>query len=945
MVEAGGRHFVGRFRKLWGDHGLTPCIAYGVSVAHKAYPRTLGPARAEELESALAAVRAYPGHAELVLQAVASYERLDRRREALDLLRTSATQSAHVIQAQFLEAQLNVRLAASGDTLTATAHYRRGLAAARRDGRPGVLYEFLLLRHGVVPGVGEEQRKERAALARQSGWPPLLVYEEILPVAGLIESGRIAEALAVLEAQRAVVGSHDVPSLKMVYHRLFGRALVRAGRPRQALPFLDSARRAAVIVENAQHIAEADHQIGHAYEGLGDWTSAAAAMDRFIVSASRTGDPGVRVISYHDAAAIRWKAGWNAGADSLSRLMVREIERERTHYSFAAEYYERIGDFGNAMRYLNAARGGASGAITDANVYFAALTRLNLALGNLDSAQAAAASHDSIAWINDDILLPRVLARRGRPAEAVAGMRRWTSFQAARGNLRGQVRGLVTLAEVLLLSAPTEALAVAREAEDLAGAHHFALEALTAARLRGEASLALARPDALRLLTYARRLARDHPDVMQRLLAEIAVGNAQLAAGKAPDALAAFEQAVRLVVRTTASVAGDIDAARFRAARIAAFNGAVRAVAAKGEVDAADMLSWSERKKSASPEPLTVTAIQKRLSGSDALVDLLVVDSAAWATVVTRAAARTLRLPVSVHDLERMARSLTRPMRATRGGRVDLARAHFDDALALRLGQAVIAPIEPLLRGISRLVIVPDAPLHVIPFEALRVAGSSRSPATYAIDRWTISYALAPGRLSMPAPVAAASLLVIEGEAPGAATETSQLRQTWPGGVEVLDARSATETRVLERVAAHTLVHFATHAQSDERDPLASYLALRGDSARDGLLHYAEIGQLRRARTLVVLNACETSGGELLAGSGFMSLARAFLVSGASSVIATQWPVGTAAGDVSAALYRNIAAGAPLDVALREAKLLMRRTPATAHPFFWASHVLIMNKR
>jgi CHAT domain-containing protein len=66
--------------------------------------------------------------------------------------------------------------------------------------------------------------------------------------------------------------------------------------------------------------------------------------------------------------------------------------------------------------------------------------------------------------------------------------------------------------------------------------------------------------------------------------------------------------------------------------------------------------------------------------------------------------------------------------------------------------------------------------------------------------------------------------------------------------------------------------------------------------ADDGLFTGLEAAQLDLHGTeLVILSACESSVGEIHAGEGAMSLRRAFRIAGAQAVLASQWPVSSAA--------------------------------------------------
>ena len=73
-----------------------------------------------------------------------------------------------------------------------------------------------------------------------------------------------------------------------------------------------------------------------------------------------------------------------------------------------------------------------------------------------------------------------------------------------------------------------------------------------------------------------------------------------------------------------------------------------------------------------------------------------------------------------------------------------------------------------------------------------------------------------------------------------------------------------------------------------------------------------------------------------------MGLARAFLASGSTAVVASRWPVGPATAELMGGFYRRLAKGEELAGALRNAQLDLRRNPRTAHPFHWAGFVLVM---
>ena len=81
-------------------------------------------------------------------------------------------------------------------------------------------------------------------------------------------------------------------------------------------------------------------------------------------------------------------------------------------------------------------------------------------------------------------------------------------------------------------------------------------------------------------------------------------------------------------------------------------------------------------------------------------------------------------------------------------------------------------------------------------------------------------------------------------------------------------------------------------------------------------------------------------------GREVTSLASAFHAAGASSVVATLWPV---EDDAQAALfpvfYRQLTAGASRGAALAAAKRSLCANPASASPFYWSGIYLLGDPR
>jgi CHAT domain-containing protein len=147
------------------------------------------------------------------------------------------------------------------------------------------------------------------------------------------------------------------------------------------------------------------------------------------------------------------------------------------------------------------------------------------------------------------------------------------------------------------------------------------------------------------------------------------------------------------------------------------------------------------------------------------------------------------------------------------------------------------------------------------------------------------------------------------------------------------------------------VVHFATHALADLRQPLASLLVLPANDAT-GRPTYLTAGQVQEWRgdaDLVFLSACDSAIGPPRFAGGMPGLQSAFLRAGARGVIATLWPIeDVLAREFSADFYQRFTGGQTAARALSEtqrawlapeagddeAQQLRRRITALAHGFY-----------
>jgi CHAT domain-containing protein len=142
------------------------------------------------------------------------------------------------------------------------------------------------------------------------------------------------------------------------------------------------------------------------------------------------------------------------------------------------------------------------------------------------------------------------------------------------------------------------------------------------------------------------------------------------------------------------------------------------------------------------------------------------------------------------------------------------------------------------------------------------------------------------------------------------------------------------------------IVHIASHGSHNSQNPLFSRIVVeagRAGPGSDATLAVHEIVGISTKSPLVFLSGCETgvtSSGEgvFAAESADASLAQAFLFAGASSVVATLWPVtDSEAARIASDFYRVLKSGKTAQDALASAQ---RRAIAGRQPLTWAAYTV-----
>jgi CHAT domain-containing protein len=305
------------------------------------------------------------------------------------------------------------------------------------------------------------------------------------------------------------------------------------------------------------------------------------------------------------------------------------------------------------------------------------------------------------------------------------------------------------------------------------------------------------------------------------------------------------------------------------------------------------------------------------------------------------------------------------------------------NALSQELYRLLIAPAVPHIKG-KELLIVPHDVLHYLPFQTLL-----GSDGRYLIEKYPVYY------------LSSASLMQFTKEKRRAGTndkvlafgnpdlgdaeknlafaelEAKEVKAAYPKSSVYL-RKEATEEKSKTLSANQDILHFATHAELNEDDPLSSAVLLAREDKEDGRLEVREIFGMDLKANLVVLSGCETGLGKLSTGDELVGLTRAFIYAGTPSVVASLWSVDdSSTAHLMASFYRNLKTMSKVE-ALRQAQLelirgegrselLARRgvggigklgeTPSsvlpapsspsisTSHPYFWAPFILVGDGR
>ena len=253
--------------------------------------------------------------------------------------------------------------------------------------------------------------------------------------------------------------------------------------------------------------------------------------------------------------------------------------------------------------------------------------------------------------------------------------------------------------------------------------------------------------------------------------------------------------------------------------------------------------------------------------------------------------------------------------------------------------QMIIAPVAKFLDE-PELVIVPHRSLYKVPFAALKDESEKFLSQTYRIRIIPSLSTLGLIQVS-PADYHSQTGALIVGDPdvgdvlykgrkenpcrlPSARKEAEMIAELL--GAEPLLEERATKQAVLQRIPSVSLIHFAAHGHAERGEiALAPERPTNATPCeKDYLLTMDDISQVQLRAKLVVLSCCHSAQGQVRA-EGVVGIARAFLGSGARSVLVALWAIPDKATErLMSRFYRHLVRGESASESLHQAMKWMR---------------------
>jgi CHAT domain-containing protein/Tfp pilus assembly protein PilF len=331
----------------------------------------------------------------------------------------------------------------------------------------------------------------------------------------------------------------------------------------------------------------------------------------------------------------------------------------------------------------------------------------------------------------------------------------------------------------------------------------------------------------------------------------------------------------------------------------------------------------------------TTAEIQHWLRPDTALIEYVVGKHGVSILCVTGKSVAGISSPISTDNLTSRTELLRDLITQRKPEWVEPARALYS---------SLWAPLESAghLRGIRKVLIVPDGTLNYIPFSAL-----PNRRRQFLGDQFEVAYL--PAAVSLVNQLQEGTGKNLLALAPDAAhlkntsAEVRSIGNVFQHTSRVVIGKAATETLFKQIAGNFDYLHLATHGSLNGNAPSLSALDLEPDTENDGRLELYEVASLKLHARLVTLSACETALGrgyftETPAGGEFVGMTRAFLNAGGRNVLASLWAVNDeSTRALMIRFYRHLSDDGPA-YALAQAQRELRQSDARYRdPFYWAA--------
>lgn len=349
--------------------------------------------------------------------------------------------------------------------------------------------------------------------------------------------------------------------------------------------------------------------------------------------------------------------------------------------------------------------------------------------------------------------------------------------------------------------------------------------------------------------------------------------------------------------------------------------------------------------------------IQQALPAGTQLIEYSVLPDQTIVWLVSREHSSAIRLPEGKAAIERHASDLQRA-----AGARNLTA--FEAKLYALYNVLTAKPLAAMAAKPKRLVIVPDGPMHGLPFAALRntttnryliedvpieIAGSANLYLVSLRRDKALQSAEAPSVLLVGDPAFDGSLAFAQGlqPLPHARSECEKIHDLYGPHAQMLLERDATIPRFLEAARTSAIIHVAAHSIVNAQAPSRSYILLAPDANEPGPLEAQRLlTRLSLDHTrLVVLSTCSSAGGLPIGAEGVAPFVRPLIGAGVPAVIGTLWNVDDAtAEELLVSFHRHYREGNDAAVALQLAQiglLMNNNKPGLRSVLAWAPFQVI----